>query len=174
MKYLFRLWDLARKDIWVPVPFSDMVYFDLPKTPEFINYTYNETGVWERRFVIMQFSGLKDYTGEFVYERDILRLSDGSCRSVHLTDGSFMVGDLLLFEAGSYKVVGHEYDNNWYVLKVDNKYDDGHFGMDGNIHSEEQIYSWGDIPYEEGYGERILVGSGEKPSPYEVDRLLRG
>ena len=60
----------------------------------------------------------------------------------------------------------------WYIVRSDRKFADGYYGWDANIHSEEQIFEEGDLPYKEGSYENVLVATGEKPTVFEVNEFL--
>lgn len=59
-----------------------------------------------------------------------------------------------------------------FVVKSGNKYDDGFYGWDYSIHSDEQIHAEEDLPYKPGTYEFIQVGEGQKPTVQEVQNFL--
>ena len=65
----------------------------------------------------------------------------------------------------------------WMVCKAPSgKYYDGFYGMDGNIHSDNQIFNQDNIPYYlDSSFQNIVVGIGAfKPSIHYVQKILQG
>jgi len=62
----------------------------------------------------------------------------------------------------------------WMVCKAKSgKYFDGWYGFDSFIHSEEQIFSEENIPYElDSAFMNIVVGVGDRPTVSFVQRLF--
>ena len=72
----FRAWDKATQGHWQPKP-KGMIEFCLHNVPDYIGHTFNENGgVWERRFTVMQYTGLKDKNGRELFESDIVQWGD--------------------------------------------------------------------------------------------------
>ena len=90
----FRAFDAATKQYWVPKP-QRMIYFDIMHVPDFIGNTHNENiadgkEIWERRFSIMQFTGMHDKYGVPIYEGDVLIEENNRYWLVSFLDGRFI------------------------------------------------------------------------------------
>jgi len=67
-----------------------------------------------------------------------------------------------------------EDQRGFYVVRsrVSNKFADGHFGWDSNIHSDCQIFSKQDLPYSENDDMEFIFVGDTRPSIDVVDMLI--
>jgi uncharacterized phage protein (TIGR01671 family) len=115
----FRAWDKATQGHWQPKP-KGMIEFRLHNVPDYIGHTFNENGgVWERRFTVMQYTGLKDKNGREIYDGDIVqddhdeylwivRFDDRGCFVAHVPGEEC---DWVLLDDFDFNVIGNIYEN---------------------------------------------------------------
>lgn len=125
----FRAWDSATKDFWEPKP-QGMIHFGIDSVPDFINHTHNESGRWERRFKIMQFTGLTDKNGVEIYDGDIVAFWD-DCGFDNFIQ--YLTGKVV-FNDGCFCFVSNDAYHNRYALTCTENVE-----VIGNIHQNPDL-----------------------------------
>lgn len=94
----FRAWDKVQ---------DAMVNFDIYNVPPYVGQTHLEGEKFERKYEIMQYTGLKDKNGTEIYEGDIIE-NDGD--DAH---------EVVTFDEGSFWLEGFTYTTPLYEVNTE-------------------------------------------------------